>query len=90
MKKTKKPKKPKSKSPHPREVVIPVSKEVEQGLYFLEDFRKLMGEKDEPTVPISLRLPANILRMLKYKARTQNKKYQSLIVEYLRKGLKEG
>ena len=44
---------------------------------------------DEPTVAISLRVPGNILRSIKLKAKSDGKKYQSLIVEYLRKGIKE-
>lgn len=58
-----------------------------QAVQFLESMRKLAEEKDEPTVMISLRVPGNILKILKNKAKLENKKYQSLIIEILRKGL---
>lgn len=60
----------------------------EDAVAFLESIRKMVSEKDEPTVAISIRVPANILRMLKTKAQSEKKKYQSLIVEYLREGLR--
>jgi predicted DNA binding CopG/RHH family protein len=37
---------------------------------------------------ISLRVPGNILKTIKNKAKVENKKYQSLIIEILRAGLK--
>ena len=61
----------------------------EEALQFLEDIRTMMRDKDEPTVAISLRVPANILRSLKTRAKADGKKYQSLMIEYLRKGLRE-
>lgn len=60
----------------------------EEALQFLEDMRVMASDVDEPTIPISLRIPGNILRALKIKAKVDGKKYQSLIVEYVRKGLK--
>jgi predicted DNA binding CopG/RHH family protein len=62
----------------------------EEAIRFLDDMRKLTHEKDEPTISISIRLPSNILRSVKLKAKADGKKYQSLIVEYVRKGLSEG
>jgi predicted DNA binding CopG/RHH family protein len=59
-----------------------------QALRFLEDIRVLYASKDEPTRPISLRVPENILRLLKTKAAADGKKYQSLIIEILRESLK--
>ncbi len=59
----------------------------EEALQFLEAMRTLGSEMDEPTQAISIRVPANILRAIRLRARTEGKKYQSLIVEYLRKGL---
>lgn len=59
----------------------------EDALRFLEDIRTMTADIDEPTVPISLRIPGNILRAIKFKAKSEGKKYQSLMVEYLRKGL---
>ncbi|MBC7456853.1 MAG: hypothetical protein H7235_01145 [Bdellovibrionaceae bacterium] len=59
----------------------------EEALLFLEDMQKMQFEKDEPTVPISLRIPANIIRSLKAKAKIEDKKYQSLIISYIRKCL---
>ena len=61
----------------------------EEALRFLEDFRTMAGDQDEPTQAISLRVPANILRAVKTTAKMEGKKYQSLIVEYIRQGLKE-
>lgn len=61
----------------------------DEALRFLEDIRLMTSEIDEPTVAISLRIPGNILRAIKLKAKSDGKKYQSLIVEYLRKGLRE-
>lgn len=61
----------------------------DDAIRFLEDVRVMYSEKDEPTEAISLRVPGNILRAIKLKAKADNKKYQSLIVEYLRKGLRE-
>ena len=61
----------------------------EEALQFLEDIRKMQSEIDEPTTAISLRVPSNILRSLKLKAKADGKKYQSLIVEYIRKGLRQ-
>lgn len=60
----------------------------EQAVQFLEDMRIMSSEQDEPTVAISLRVPQNILRALKTKARVEGKKYQSLMIEYFRKGLR--
>lgn len=61
----------------------------EDAVRFLDDMRKMSVSIDEPTVAISLRVPGNILRSIKLKAKADGKKYQSLIVEYLRKGLQE-
>lgn len=61
----------------------------ESALRFLEDMRVMSSQIDEPTVAISLRVPENILRSLKLKAKADGKKYQSLMIEYLRKGLLE-
>lgn len=61
----------------------------EDALRFLEDIRTMSSEIDEATVAISLRVPANILRAIKLKAKADGKKYQSLMVEYMRKGLRE-
>lgn len=61
----------------------------EDALRFLEDMRTMTLDMDEPTVAISLRVPGNVLRAIKLKAKADGKKYQSLIVEYLRRGLQE-
>ena len=61
----------------------------EEALRFLEDLRTMSGGIDEPTVAISLRVPGNILRALRAKARAEGKKYQSLMVEFLRSGLRK-
>ncbi len=59
----------------------------EEAVRFIEDLRLMSSQIDEPTVAISLRVPENILRSLKIKARAEGKKYQSLMIEYLRSGL---
>lgn len=59
-----------------------------EALEFLDSLRKLHDERDEPTQAISLRVPDNILRAVKVKAKFEGKKYQSLIVEFIRRGLK--
>ncbi len=60
----------------------------EEALRFLEDIRTLAENIDEPTVAISLRVPGNILRAIKIKAKANDQKYQSLMIQYLRQGLK--
>jgi predicted DNA binding CopG/RHH family protein len=60
-----------------------------EALQYLESMRQLSEDKDDPTVMISLRIPGNILKTLKNKAKIENKKYQSLIIELLRIGLKK-
>lgn len=59
----------------------------EDAIQFLEDLRKMASGIDEPTQPVSIRIPANILRAIKLQAKNEGKKYQSLIIEYIRKGL---
>ena len=59
----------------------------EEAVQFLDDFQKLQSHLDETTKLISLRIPENILRQLKSRAKLENKKYQSMIVEYIRRGL---
>jgi predicted DNA binding CopG/RHH family protein len=61
----------------------------EEAVRFLEDVRLMSSEIDEPTEAISLRVPGNVLRAIKLRAKADNKKYQSLIIEYLRKALRE-
>lgn len=61
----------------------------EEAVRFLEDIRLFSGDVDEPTVAISLRVPGNILRSLKLKAKADGKRYQSLIIEYIRNGLRQ-
>jgi predicted DNA binding CopG/RHH family protein len=60
-----------------------------QALQFMEDMRVLYSAKDEPTRAISLRVPENLLWLLKTRAAIEGKKYQSLMIEILRKGLKQ-
>ncbi len=92
MKKTK-PSKPR-KSSTPKRVLKPMAQTTinsvspMQALQFLEDMRVLYSTKDEPTKAISLRLPGNVLRLLKTRAAIEGKKYQSLLIEILREHLK--
>lgn len=60
----------------------------EAALQFLEDIRTMYKDIDEPSVAISIRIPANVLRAVKLKAKANGKKYQSLIVESLRESLR--
>lgn len=61
----------------------------EEAVEFIESFNKMMHDKDEPTEAISLRIPANLLRAVKTTAKMQDKKYQSLIISFIREGLKK-
>ena len=60
----------------------------EEALRFLEDMRQLQSDRDEPTIAISLRVPANLLRAVKTTAKSKGQKYQSLIIQLIREGLK--
>ena len=51
---------------------------------FLDDFQKITMGKDDKTVPISLRVPRNILDVFKYNSQKKKLKYQSVIVELMR------
>ena len=62
---------------------------IHDGLVFIESFQKMLNDQDEKTVAISLRIPKNILTAAKFKAKSQQKKYQSLLIEYIRNGLKQ-
>ncbi len=61
----------------------------EEAMDFLESFRKIIGHQDESTQLISLRVPANIIRAFKVKAKADGKKYQSMIVQALRDFLRQ-
>lgn len=61
----------------------------DEAVQFIEDMRLLRANQDEPTIAISVRIPGNILRSLKLRAKADGKKYQSLIVQYLRRGLSD-
>jgi uncharacterized protein (DUF4415 family) len=62
---------------------------VDQAMRFLEDARTLYLGLDEPTVAISIRIPANVLRSFRAKASFGGRKYQSAIVELMRKWVSE-
>lgn len=61
----------------------------EEAVQFLEDIRMMASDIDEPTVPVSIRVPNNILRAIKAKAKADGKKYQSLMIELLRSGIRK-
>ena len=63
-------------------------KSLEDGLLFIDSFQKMLADQDEATVAISLRIPKNLLRLLKFRASSTKIKYQTLLIEYLRRGLK--
>lgn len=46
----------------------------EDAVHFIEGMRLMMGDKDEPTAAISLRVPHNILQAIKIKAKMEGKK----------------
>jgi predicted DNA binding CopG/RHH family protein len=60
----------------------------EEALDFIDSYQKMLADLDEPTQSISLRIPGNLLRALKIKAKSENKKYQSMIIEMIRSDLK--
>ena len=60
----------------------------EEAIDFLESMRQISEERDELTKLISLRVPENILKTLKLKAKANHQKYQSLIIHYIRQGLR--
>ena len=72
------------KKANPKRIKIDVGPE--EALRFLHD---MQSEIDEPTTAISLRVPHNLLRALKTKAKIEGKKYQSLLVEFIRDGLQD-
>lgn len=64
-----------------------VSVSASQAVQYLEDIRTMVSGLDEPTLAISIRIPANVLRAVKLKAKSNGRKYQSMIVDYIRQGL---
>jgi predicted DNA binding CopG/RHH family protein len=60
----------------------------EEAIQYIEDMQVMQSEIDDKTVAISLRIPQNLLRALKTKAKIDGKKYQSLLVDYIRIGIK--
>lgn len=60
----------------------------EEAVQFIESMWQIQADRDARTKLISLRIPENILNTLKTKAKLEQKKYQSLIVHYIREGLK--
>ncbi len=75
------------KKAKPKRIKIDVGPK--EALRFLHDMQVMQSEKDEPTTAISLRVPHNLLRALKTKAKIEGKKYQSLLVEFIRDGLQD-
>lgn len=69
--------------------VTPVeeSRKLEMAIEFLDQIRRIPEDKDEKTQLISVRVPQNLLRALKLKAQFDNRKYQSMIVQFIRQGL---
>lgn len=64
-------------------------KKITEALHFIEGFSKMIHDKDEPTKLISIRVPENLLNLLKKKAQYEGKKYQSMIVQAVREYLKK-
>lgn len=61
---------------------------LDQAMQFIEDFRTLGQDIDEPTQMISIRIPANVLRAFKTKAKLGRHRYQSEIVRLMREWTK--
>jgi predicted DNA binding CopG/RHH family protein len=61
----------------------------EQAIDFLESFQKMVHGIDEPSKAISLRVPENILRAYKLKAKQEKRGYQTMMIEALRQGLSQ-
>lgn len=59
-----------------------------QAADFLEDYINMVHGKDEPGQPISIRIPANVLRSFKVVAKSKGLRYQSQIVLLMREWLK--
>ena len=51
----------------------------EDALQFLEDIRILSSDIDQSSIAISLRVPENILNIIKVKAKADGKKYLRII-----------
>lgn len=60
------------------------SQEALRALQFIEDYKKLVFQKDEPTKAISVRIPAQLLRLLKAEAEKKGLGYQTHLVQILR------
>lgn len=60
-----------------------------QALKFLDDFRQVVYGQESKTKLISLRVPENLLASFKVKAKQQDRKYQSVIVQLMRQWLKD-
>lgn len=60
----------------------------EEVCQFLADYQELMFGVEQTSTLISIRIPDNILRAVKQKSQLAGKKYQSQIVELLRKWVK--
>lgn len=56
-------------------------------LNFLEEMRTLNSKIDGPKKMISIRVPENLLSLLKSKAGFEDRKYQNLIIEAIRQYL---
>lgn len=59
----------------------------EEGIDFLESFQTLLHGQDEPSQAISLRVPGNILRSYKLRAKADRRPYQSMMIYALREWL---
>ncbi len=76
----------KQKKTRPRKAVKadPQSEQALRALEFIEDYKKLVFQKDEPTQAISVRIPGQLLRMLKTEAESKGLGYQTYLVQILR------
>ncbi len=60
-----------------------------QIVQFLEDYRTLMGPQEKPKsrIPISIRIPEDLLKKLKQIAKQENVPYQTKIIDILKNSI---
>lgn len=61
----------------------------ESAVEYLESFRQMLGGRDEASIAISIRVPQNILKSYKARAAVENRPYQSMMIQALRRYLEE-
>lgn len=62
----------------------------EQALQFIEEFQLLMNGHEGERKLISLRVPERLLEQFRTKAERQGSRYQTRIIELMRRWIREG